>query len=378
MSTLVLRRHDKQSIDRAIGRAYARLRAQPRVRRTFARLLEVVHERSALLRTRTEADGHHVSIDALCNLAIFWREHERAPQGWTGAHGHVVGVIGSLARHLFGGYPTPHFLGSVWLGSNASLDREQRWWFVRHTRGLPFRRVGLPMVMTRAMEHHFLRSPDHLPVLHALRRAEVLGLGGRAALANAIASTPLGRTLDRAEYWRAVIERLVACASELELARLPQLIDYLATFDELPRQPIAELLAASERLRGTAIAGRLAWRRSRWHDQVWPAGLDGLAFDERWSIVELLDSRELAAEGRAMAHCVGSYAWRCHAGRSSIWSLRREADGRIASMLTIEVDPRSRTIVQIRGPANERRITAGHALLRAWAAREELTIASSA
>jgi hypothetical protein len=36
------------------------------------------------------------------------------------------------------------------------------------------------------MEHAFLRSPDHLTVDHALRRAEVIGVGGSPELAHEI------------------------------------------------------------------------------------------------------------------------------------------------------------------------------------------------
>ena len=38
--------------------------------------------------------------------------------------------------------------------------------------------------------------------------------------------------------------------------------------------------------------------------------------------MELLDSTALYAEGRAMHHCVYSYANRCRRGETAIWSLR--------------------------------------------------------
>jgi hypothetical protein len=375
MFTSAIRHHDKQSTDRAIHRAFAQLRARPRVRLAFARLLTVASDRSDLLRTRPDAHDRHASVDALRNLAAFNRAFQGVPERWGGADGHRIGVIASLARHLLGRYPTPYFLGSVWLGDDGAADRERRWWFVRHARGVPFRRVGVPMPLTRRMEHHFLRSPDHMPVLQALRRAEVLGLGGRLSLANAIAATRLGRTLDDPARWRATIELLVANVRDLDLDRLPRLVDYLAAFgDEPPRAPVAALLDASERWHARPPAGRIAWRKSRWPDFAWEPGTHGLGCDERWQLVELLDSRQLAAEGQAMSHCVATYARRCCFGRSTIWSLRREHAGETSSMLTIEIDPKGRVIVQIRGPHNDRRITPAHALLRAWAASERIAI----
>ena len=44
-----------------------------------------------------------------------------------------------------------------------------------------------------------------------------------------------------------------------------------------------------------------------------------------WSIVELLNRSALYAEGRAMHHCVHSYATKCLRGDSTIWSLRLRA-----------------------------------------------------
>ncbi len=129
---------------------------------------------------------------------------------------------------------------------------------------------------------------------------------------------------------------------------------------------------------GAAVRGgrRVWWRRSRWRELAWEPGLGaGVA----WSVVELRDSGALEHEGRAMRHCVASYASWCSSGRASIWSLRRRIDdGDARSVLTIEIDPRTATIVQVRAHAN--RAPRGEALdvMRRWAAREQLAVASTA
>jgi hypothetical protein len=41
----------------------------------------------------------------------------------------------------------------------------------------------------------------------------------------------------------------------------------------------------------------------------------------RWTVQELLSSWELAAEGRAMNHCVVSYSDQCADGHRSVWSI---------------------------------------------------------
>ena len=72
-----------------------------------------------------------------------------------------------------------------------------------------------------------------------------------------------------------------------------------------------------------------------------------------WSVKELLSNRELGAEGREMGHCVYTYAKSCRNGSTSIWSLGVEdGKGHRHRVLTIAVDPRSRTITQIRGRFN--------------------------
>lgn len=72
-------------------------------------------------------------------------------------------------------------------------------------------------------------------------------------------------------------------------------------------------------------------------------------------------------------HCVATYARRCVAGWSQIWSLRQWRDHSVPTpVLTIEVHPRTQTIVQIRGNRNQRASGLPLALVRQWAERERL------
>jgi hypothetical protein len=68
--------------------------------------------------------------------------------------------------------------------------------------------------------------------------------------------------------------------------------------------------------------------------------------------VELLDSAGLHGDGRAMHHCVYTYANRCRRGETTIWSLRLRAGGEEKRMVTIEVDPHRRAIIQARTKCN--------------------------
>lgn len=298
-----------------------------------------------------------------------------------GATGHPLRVVDSLASHLFGRYPTPRFLASVWFGERTSARIARRRWFLAHARGERFRTLELPITMTRRMEDIFLRTPDHIAIDPALRRAEVIGLGGTPALADAVLTTRLAEHFNDVDRWRDALAWLARCGSSIDISHVPPLVDYLH----------ANLHAVTLRGRTFASVMRLVrdwhgwlaheraplvqWRRSRWNEMVVPiAPEDDQRRRAEWTITELVDSRELANEGRRMRHCVSTYAHRCAAGLSSIWSLRRRwcDDGTTHSLLTIEVRPDTRTIVQLRTVANGLP-TRGHLeLVHQWAVREGL------
>jgi hypothetical protein len=222
------------------------------------------------------------------------------------------------------------------------------------------------------MEHVFLHSPDHLSVEHALRRAEVLGLGGSLELADAIVATRLGRDFTHGELWREVIAWLVHREEDLVLGDIAPIIEYVAhARAELDWVFAGATVAA---LRADAAAWReaqvprhpvLAWAPSRWRGLVYQTD------DARWTLEELVDSEQLAREGRAMQHCVRTYAHLCAFHGSTIWSLRRHADdGATTSVLTIEVSRRRGAILQVKGPRNAAPGGFPLELVHAWAARE--------
>jgi hypothetical protein len=92
-------------------------------------------------------------------------------------------------------------------------------------------------------------------------------------------------------------------------------------------------------------------------------------------MMELNNSAQLREEGVALHHCVGSYAHLCHHGNSSIWSLRVWQGEKIRSVLTVEVDPKRRAVIQARGKANRSASGKSLQVLHHWAAREGLQMA---
>ena len=86
---------------------------------------------------------------------------------------------------------------------------------------------------------------------------------------------------------------------------------------------------------------------------------------------------ELLDEGRAMSHCVYSYAPAIASKRTSIWALTIEDGTGHWRSLTIEVINESRQIVQARGRFNRPPETRATAILNNWAAKNNLTISAA-
>lgn len=382
MSSRRFRRHARPCLDAAIHRVFDTLTARPALRGAFTRLLTVAHARSDLLRDlHPPQSSGYPQLEALINLAGYHRQFTGDPFSWSGASGHhPLGVIDSLARHLLGRYPTPRFLASVWFGGDDQVARTRRSWYIEHSRGRRLRDLRLPIALTRAMEHAAQHSPDHLSVEVALRRAEVIGLGGTPDLASAITATRLAYHFDRGALWRGVIAWLARCRDEIDLAWITPIVNHIQAAATPPRLTGRPFEAVR---REVALAAEATppwqprspqparWTRSPWREATFLEG------DEVWRLVELTSSEQLRIEGRKLKHCVAVYASRCCAGASRIWSLRQArpaADD--ASVLTIEVDPRSATVVQLRGMLNRFATGRPLALVRRWAAWEQLRFSS--
>ena len=373
MRTESLHRHHRRCLDAAIRRAFVSIQ-DPFTHGSFAFLLELARARSDLLHAAPTIVGGQPrfgAVVALRQLAAWHHERRGALDVWTGARGHPLAVVDSLARAAFGGYPTPRFLASVWFAS----DRVHQGWWIGHARGVAFRRLPLPIALTRAMEHELLAFTDDASLVPSLRRAEVLGLGGSRALADAIVATPLGRGFEHGAYWRAVLIWMIHRG--VEPAEVAVLVDFFTA--HAPAMSLRGRSLASVRREVDAHQlwmlrhrrARLRWAPSPWRGQTF----DGVG--TTWRVVELCDSTALALEGRAMHHCVETYARWCANGASSIWSLRRRAaTGVERPIVTFEIDRRRRAITQVSGRGNRTPGPSALALITQWAAREGLAIAA--
>jgi hypothetical protein len=141
-------RYHKRQTDCAICGAYARLTTDAPAVTTFHELLHYVQNRAARLFEAPVLNGLHPGVEALVNLSRFGNAHI------------------------------------------PSLD--------------------LPMVMTRKMEHIFLRSHDHLAIEHAIRPAELLAPDAPAEFVQEVLSTRFATDLSNGTFWRTAWSFLVA------------------------------------------------------------------------------------------------------------------------------------------------------------------------
>jgi len=395
----------KGVIDRAIRKALDSLGRKPR--RAFLQMLGELRTRSELLRPGRQIGHVHIDFHDMITqglLALFEDRKDwiRPVETWEPVGRTTIAMFSSLAHHLLAEYPVPPVLLSAWFqGTDWSARRQQRWF--RHAgRGQSLRTAGLPIVMTKRMAHEFCHAPAEFPISFALRWAQVRGLGGSDRLARAVAATRLSEEFTHEEFWTSTFQFFIN-HPELEFMQIGPAVEFLYNQRCEPRQVLIGDAAAGEveieigppqpelSLKGWSVASLLR-RVEEWHATQratepkptlirWGHSAIGefAGQDEQgraWTIRELLDSNELAAEGRAMDHCVATYTRYCAQHLSTIWSLGIEGAGGRERVVTVEVNPKSREVVQAQAKSNEEPDDDSRLILQRWALQESLKLES--
>ena len=305
----------------------------------------------------------------------------------------------SLARHLWARYDVPLFMDDAWIQGN---DTQQDWF--RHIgAGKNIRSAaGLPLPLTRMMAHHFLTVPPSYSIDGAFRWAQVHGLGGDRRLSDSLLDTRIAHDFRDNDFWLGVL-RFFIRNPMLDPVHINPIIDYIwnkkyenrivfvdaGVAEELgPEQPnfsmhgrtADSLLRAVDnwhrQLGREAKSGNLQWKKSSYKPFTFMEGSKQNKNMKVWRIHELLSSAELVAEGRAMHHCVASYARSCHNGVCSIWSMDVESEEGIEKLLTIEVNRAGNQICQARGKRNRRPTEKEKEMMQRWAIKEGVGVAS--
>lgn len=364
----------------------AKLATQPlvddrRVREAFQLILRRAEDCNANILPNTGRDGTERFVQPVLQLAQLWKRWQRAACSWEPQARAPHDQFRELSRHLLASYPVPQFMDAVF--QDASQARYQEW-FAHLGAGRNIRTApGMTAVLTGRMAHYMLEAPATYSVLGALRLGQVLGLGGKAALAKAVIESSLGAQLnspDDEAFWLTFLQWLVN-HPELPRGQIGPVVDFVRA--RRYREPefamkgrtvpaVLRLMHGwhEELRRAPGIGFRALPRSGVASDWMWVAG-DG----KRWLVAEVPDTMALHAEGQAMHHCVYSYASLVLAGQCSIWSVQVQVDGPPERVLTVEVRNTAMKIVQARGLQNRSPTKEERQVLTHWAQAQGLQFA---
>lgn len=367
-------------------------------RAALAALLRVVAQSDFVLDEHTFGGRALGYFDGLVGLALRHDAWLRAPETFHARSKNRRRRFGALARHLCARYPVPDFLDAAWMRTDEAAEG-LRDWFLHLGRGGNLRTMHTPVPVTKRVAHFFCQAPSQVSVEQALRWGQVRALGGSMALARAVIATSLGEDFRHEGFWQSALRFFVA-QDELRTADVGPIVDYARqqcleplevvrpngkVIVQPPPKPnftfrgrtLPGLLRAVDRWHvqlGRISGGREAWRPTAYGDYEERSGSRDKGTQKIWRIVELNTSKQLAAEGHKLRHCVVTYIAACRSGTCSIWSMTLETANSHRRVQTIEVSQHG-TIVQSRGRANRLPSEQIRGVIRRWAAQEGLRIA---
>ena len=351
-----------------------------------------VHKLRALLLAVVERAPRLVRPDTLAALELVAEASwVRPPSEWRPSGKGEGRLFRSLCEHVLARYRMPPVL---WSAFTATTDAPALARVAVHVAagGSLYAAVKsglLPVPLTRAMCHDLLARGGEGGFLDAVRRAQVRAAGGDLRLHRAWVATRAGRRLHDGAgeaFWYTVLVWLGANPM-LPVAEVGPLVDYI---DHRRREDPGFSMKGRSVL--AVMRGMREWhgdlaRQSTAAGRVFPPsgfqpmdldrsrrGAEGRRIVEIWHVREVLDARTLADEGRAMGHCVFSYASSIERRECSIWTLTLEDDTGHWRRLTVEVRPPLRQIVQARGRFNRMPKAHDRRALDEWAVRNDLQV----
>jgi hypothetical protein len=296
-----------------------------------------------------------------------------------------------LAEHLFARYRMPPFLWSAFLAGDEQGSLVQVALHVAAGGSLveAVKQGLMPVPLTRRMCHEVMARGGEGSFLAVVRRVQTRAAGGGERLLRAWLASPAGRQLhdrDGEAFWQAALAWFAANPM-LPASEVGPLVDYIAfrrrqdpAFSMKGRSVLA-LMRGMREWHGALARATDARRYVFPPSGLAPLDLDrsrrdaaGRRLAEVWHFREIRDGAALADEGRAMGHCVFSYADSIQRGECSIWTATLEDGTGHWRRLTIEVRSASRRIVQARGRFNSNAEALDLVALNAWASRNRLEI----
>jgi hypothetical protein len=375
MTPLQIRRQKKEALEAQIEKAFAAARREERKT-----------ERVRVKRRENDFLCRYLSLSTRHPSALRRADSHRAKS--YNLSKQVLGLI----DHVFVRYRPPLFLyrsllsaggvdlvfGEKVVAMPVKVHAEfvYRSWFLTVAQGGSLAKLAKE-VFTKREAHWFLQAPDWntIPQNILWAKAAAQGLPRPAC-------DYLVRRLDRA-FLELLGNRLpdllrfyAAAWPSMAQRDGDEIMDYIRAVVEDPQfsfkgRTFGSMRKLSHEWHRTLHVGYLREYRS------WPGAIPFWEQRTKTAVfraVELTNNRALADEGKVQKHCVFSYVGDCLSGSCRIVSLRtysaaRGEDGSIVELdrLTLEINPASREIVQIRGKLNRLVTHEEMKILRHWA-----------
>ncbi|AFM04548.1 hypothetical protein Fleli_2168 [Bernardetia litoralis DSM 6794] len=329
-------------------------------------------------------------------LACVAKEHTlfiRNIKDWKPKGHSAERLFASLVRHLFIKYDTPSCMTSLWFDTENKLARS---WFIDVGQGQNASKLNhFPVPITKKEAHYFIKSPAKLTFIAAIRYGQAKAIGATTNFINNLIQTDLGKYLyPKEDFWREVIAFLVRNNPTATAHQLDVIVEYIwiqkfarlwgqnSKGETVQKKPIDP----NFNLKGKTWDS--LWKRaSEWFEVV---GFSRQAPQE-WAhfmmennyikaktgqcfvFQQLLTKQELFEEGKNMNHCVSSYVGHCKNSKSAIFSMQNVLS-RGNSLVTVEVNPKTRKIVQANRRFNCSPSDFEKEIIKEWAKQNDLIL----
>lgn len=394
----------KQIIDLAIKNILDRFGKKYKQKRNFLRVLKEVQDKSNLLKPQYKTDTSSWIdsvryIYGIYNLTLYSRRWIHYPESWNANLENNHKCFHSLIKHLLCPYELPLFMDSVWLSETSDLEKQ---WHLDMGNGSSFRKLGIPINMTRTMEHYFLQAPHHYTVYQAMRYGQTRGLGGSKDYALLIADSPISNHWQDDDFWSDAI-KLIVKEEDMDAIQLESFINklYRIKFQQeeivtINGSETLEPLDPHFDIRGRTFSSimrmelpnrqysfnqfsiHLDWKKSSINDYIAIESATENKEARVWAIRELLTSQEIKKEGQSMKNCVATYIPKCQSRKSGIWTMEMLFKNKVVKMVTIEVNLQKNEICQVKARFNKRPTDKCMQILKEWEKQEGLSLIQSA
>ncbi|WP_375562914.1 PcfJ domain-containing protein [Bernardetia sp. OM2101] len=327
-------------------------------------------------------------------LSCVAKEHSffvRTIEDWKPKGRSAEKLFASLVHHLFAKYPVPNCMTSLWFDNENKVARN---WFIDVAQGKNVSKLNhFPVPITKKEAHYFTKAPSKLTFIESIRYGQAVTAGATISFVKNLIKTDLGKYLyPNEEFWKEVIAFLVRNNPTATFYQLEIVVEYIWN------QKFARLWGQNDKgqvVQKKPLEPNFNLKGKTW-DSLWKRAFEWFQIvgiirknPQEWGHLmmennhikaktgqcfvfdQLLTKQELFEEGKKMNHCVGSYSEDCQKSKSAIFSMQNVLS-RGKSLVTIEVNPKRREVVQAYRRFNDCPSDFEKEIIREWAKQNDL------